>query len=814
MAAFKEIVKGNGSGITTFYRLDQDKDTVEATSTGTSDTMFDYNSALNKPSVNGVALVGNKTSEELGLQPAGDYITEIPSEYITEEELEAKDYADKKYVIEAVNDAEHFHREIVEGLPVTGKDNVLYMVKKEGTEEDIYSEYIWVGTGYELVGTSAADLSNMYTKEETDKLLDNKVDKVVGKGLSENNYTKEEKDKLASLINYDDSNLKNRVNALETNATASDKKLQDNVYATEALQNQVNNVASSLSNLEKENKDDITSIRLVGAGDSWVFYTTDNTALTFEQAREKLGTEKYILVIEPLEMDGKILPAIYSIEDNLIRVEYTDVEGVNNFLNIVSDATDIYQRNPYLINNLVIGVDNMPSASTQIEGSFILVKLNESDDTASLFMAYKGEWVPFDRSGKIDITNYLAKDNTTPYAPTENYNPATKLYVDSSIADIHVPTKVSQLENDLDFARLGTTKLENYYPKSATYTKAEVNNLVASSGGGGGTGGTTNYALLSNKPKINGVELAGDINSADLGIEGTPEVYIQNTQPDNDNWKIWINPDEAQSVGSEVVNTLVGNETSKAPSVKAVNDKIKTVEDKVNDIIIPTVPEVEQSLSSNSFEAVPSVYAAYQAIKDRGIIEPEWDTGEDLEGNPIKLFTLPTAGKYIYSIPQDAMIQVGEDNLYCTAENDCILIQNDNDVYILGKDTGFEMYNGQSGLLKNFVLISLHNDKYSTDEQVIGRWINGKPIYRKVIESSVGEFNNVIESLKIEKVVREYGGGAEPVYGGIWNVPNTYLAEPQYQCYFAYNGKIVFGDFYTKSDGYCTATIEYTKTTD
>lgn len=44
--------------------------------------------------------------------------------------------------------------------------------------------------------------------------------------------------------------------------------------------------------------------------------------------------------------------------------------------------------------------------------------------------------------------------------------------------------------------------------------------------GGGGSGGTANYNDLYNKPKINGVELEGDIDSKDLGI--TPII------PDNE----------------------------------------------------------------------------------------------------------------------------------------------------------------------------------------------------------------------------------------------------------------------------------------
>ena len=50
----------------------------------------DYNNLENKPSIGGVKLAGNKTLEQLGIQPAGDYLTEIPEEYVTDTELTKK----------------------------------------------------------------------------------------------------------------------------------------------------------------------------------------------------------------------------------------------------------------------------------------------------------------------------------------------------------------------------------------------------------------------------------------------------------------------------------------------------------------------------------------------------------------------------------------------------------------------------------------------------------------------------------------------------------------------------------------------------
>lgn len=87
-------------------------------------------------------------------------------------------------------------------------------------------------------GGGSVDLSNYYTKPETNTLLDNKVDKEAGKGLSSNDFTTVEKEKLASLQNYDDTEVKgdiadnaDAIAAEIARATATEKVNADAITA-------------------------------------------------------------------------------------------------------------------------------------------------------------------------------------------------------------------------------------------------------------------------------------------------------------------------------------------------------------------------------------------------------------------------------------------------------------------------------------------------------------------------------------------------------------------------------------------------------
>lgn len=116
----------------------------------------------------------------------------------TEVTVDLKDYQKKtdngletknKYIVGAINEVNSQCKDIAKRTIV--ENNKLYLVKADGTKLD---EGTTLPTSSESV-----DLSNYVTKED-------------GKGLSTNDYTTAEKEKLAILENYNDTDIKEKIN--------------------------------------------------------------------------------------------------------------------------------------------------------------------------------------------------------------------------------------------------------------------------------------------------------------------------------------------------------------------------------------------------------------------------------------------------------------------------------------------------------------------------------------------------------------------------------------------------------------------------
>lgn len=159
----------------------------------------------------------------------------------TSELVNDKNYVDENFVNSKLTAVYKFKGSVANYTALPATDLVVgdvYDVKDTGMN------YAWNGTDWDALG-SFVDLSDYYSKDETfsqeqvSQLLDSKVDKVSGKGLSSNDYTTIEKNKLAGIEA-----------GAEVNPTASEVKI---LYES-------NTDTNAFTDLEKANVEKIPAI--------------------------------------------------------------------------------------------------------------------------------------------------------------------------------------------------------------------------------------------------------------------------------------------------------------------------------------------------------------------------------------------------------------------------------------------------------------------------------------------------------------------------------------------------------------------------
>ena len=170
-----QIITVYENDVVNVYKIDANRNLSAIGSGGGGGGTSDYSELENKPSINNVTLVGNKTSNDLGLQPAGDYAlrSEIPdvSNFITvtvdnlvNYYLKSETYNKQEVnsLISAISTATF---ELVNELPQTGESNVIYLVPSSnpGTQ-NVKDEYIWINNSWEQIGSTSVDLTGYATE--------------------------------------------------------------------------------------------------------------------------------------------------------------------------------------------------------------------------------------------------------------------------------------------------------------------------------------------------------------------------------------------------------------------------------------------------------------------------------------------------------------------------------------------------------------------------------------------------------------------------------------------------------------------------
>ena len=194
MAIFKEVVRGDGSGIAEYYRV------VNGNVYNVS-----YDVVTNKPRINGIELIGDISVTDLVrnegfIQQESDPTVPEHIKLITEGDIiKWQASVDADYVIsvvgEAISNISQFSLEPVDVLPTEDiKTNIIYAVPSENTKlKNARDEYVYLNGDWECIGTTAVDLENYYTKTEIEDLVSRNLDEAMAY-IAGNYYTNEEID--------------------------------------------------------------------------------------------------------------------------------------------------------------------------------------------------------------------------------------------------------------------------------------------------------------------------------------------------------------------------------------------------------------------------------------------------------------------------------------------------------------------------------------------------------------------------------------------------------------------------------------------
>ena len=238
---------------------------------------------------------------------------------------------------EALAKIKTLKKEVVEALPSTGEDDVIYLVKdSKGKANNVYLEYLWINGAFELIGSTEVDLSG-YVKnedfedmkltlsenmqEELDKKIDKsqitddykkygsdiipsskalsdglgyyekimiaeikektdkKVDKVEGKDLSTNDYTNADKAKLDGI----DTKIAAVNQTLGTKADKTEIKTKLSEMTHDSTHRTVTDSEKSIWNGKASKSDIKTSLSQL---------TTDSTHRTVTDEEKKKWNDK------------------------------------------------------------------------------------------------------------------------------------------------------------------------------------------------------------------------------------------------------------------------------------------------------------------------------------------------------------------------------------------------------------------------------------------------------------------------------------------------------------------------------------------
>lgn len=113
----------------------------------------------------------------------------IQEDYMTAEEIESAiltaltDYMTSDQVNSAIAAAisgiTQFKFEVVESVPTSGNTSTIYLVPKEGSDGDSYTEYAFINGVAEAIGTTSIDLSQYWSKTNLRAMTTSEIEAIL-----------------------------------------------------------------------------------------------------------------------------------------------------------------------------------------------------------------------------------------------------------------------------------------------------------------------------------------------------------------------------------------------------------------------------------------------------------------------------------------------------------------------------------------------------------------------------------------------------------------------------------------------------------
>lgn len=367
--------------------------------------------------------------------------------------------ASKEYVQELISTVTSASFEVVDELPTEGiKTNTIYLVPSQSSGlNNVYDEWVYINNKWELIGTTAIDLSNYLAKDNTTAYAPTSDYNPATKQYVDSSVTNQ------AAIDETISGLKTFATLPESSVIPTENsQLVNKIYVDDSIPFKV---------LPRLNNGQYWELADIGIGYFYSdeialeIYSADTSAVDYYYnaylfIREEVGRYRYI-TIRYSDYSGTPMVAyglsdsqrdwighwispltVISGNDVLTLDRAQSISGLKTFATLPVSSV-VPTTNNQLVNKAYVDglvstistlsfqvVTELPTTDIQTNVIYLVPSTTSSEQNVyDEYIYINNAWEKIG-STAIDASNYLAKDNTLAYAPTGDYNPATKKYVD------------------------------------------------------------------------------------------------------------------------------------------------------------------------------------------------------------------------------------------------------------------------------------------------------------------------------------------------------------------------------------------------